>query len=392
MGRSRRTRALHAAASALVAACALLALAALPGAALGAEPGGTALGDTARTGATPSGSALGATTFATLAGPPKAVCTVRDERLAELSGLAAGDSQWYAVADGGSSLKVHVLDRSCAVQEVITGAIDPYDVEDLALARDGTLWLADTGDNSSQRDTVAVHTLRPDGTALLHRLTYPDGKHDAEALLLGPSGVPHIVTKNVLGTADVYRPKARLRSPGPTPLVKVAEVTIPSSDTPGGPVGSASSALVTGGAVNVDGSVIALRTYTDAYLYPAPDGHLVEALGRDPVRIPLPREPQGEAIAFTPDGTLLSAGEGGGQPIRAVPGAVAKAHAAGARSAERRAADGNGQAGSGQPAASAADERREADKAGLAPVPGFIVAASVVGLVYAGWSWYRRRS
>ncbi len=389
MGRSHRPRAFHAATSALVAACTLLALVALPGAALVAGPGGTALADTARTGATPSGNALGATT---LAAPPKAVCTVRDERLAELSGLAAGASHWYAVADGGSSLKVYVLDRSCAVRHVITGAIDPYDVEDLALASDGTLWLADTGDNSLQRDTVAVHTLRPDGTARLHRLTYPDGKHDAEALLLGPSGVPHIVTKTVLGTAEVYRPKARLRSPGPTPLVKVAEVTIPSSDTPGGPVGSASSALVTGGAVNVDGSVIALRTYTDAYLYPAPDGHLVEALRRDPVRIPLPREPQGEAIAFTPDGTLLSAGEGGEQPIRAVSGAVAKAHAAGARSAERRAADGNGQAGPGQPAASAADERREADKAGLAPVPGFIVAASVVGLLYAGWSWYRRRS
>ncbi|MPY97189.1 MAG: hypothetical protein GEU97_04210 [Actinophytocola sp.] len=337
--------------------------------------------------ATPA-NALEATTRAA---PPKAVCTVRDDRLAELSGLAAGASQWYAVADGGSSLKVYVLDRSCTVRKVITGAIDPYDVEDLALANDGTLWLADTGDNSAKRDTVAVHTLRPDGTARLHRLTYPDGKHDAEALLLGPSGVPHIVTKTLLGTAEVYRPKARLRSPGPTPLVKVAEVTIPSSDTPGGPVGSASSALVTGGAVNADGSVIALRTYTDAYLYPAPDGHLVEALGREPVRIRLPREPQGEAITFTPDGTLLSAGEGGGQPIRAVPGAVAKAHAAEARAAERRATDGNG-AGPGQPAAAGADERREADKAGLAPIPGFIVAASVVGLVYAGWSWYRRRS
>lgn len=379
MGRSRKPRPLRAAASALVAVCTALALVALPGA---------ALGDTARTRAT-TGGALGATA---LAASPKTVCTVRDERLSELSGLAADASQWYAVADGGSSLRVYVLDRSCAVRKVITGGIDPYDVEDLALANDGTLWLADTGDNSAKRDTVAVHMLRPDGTAQLHRLTYPDGTHDAEALLLGPSGVPHIVTKNVLGTAKVYRPKTALRSPGPTPLVKVAEVSIPSSDTPGGPVGSASSALVTGGAVNIDGSVIALRTYTDAYLYPAPDGHLVEALQREPVRIPLPNEPQGEAIAFTPDGTLLSGGEGDGQPIRAVPGAVAKADAAGTRAAERRAADGNGQAGPGQPAAAAADDRREADKAGLAPVPGFIVAASVVGLVYAGWSWYRRRS
>lgn len=375
MDRSRKPRAFRAAVPALVAACTAIALVVLPGLALADTPSSDAAG----VGVAQARSALAAAPRAAAA--PKPLCTMRDERLTELSGLAADASQWYAIADGGSSLKVYVLDRSCTVRNVITGGIDPYDVEDLALANDGTLWLADTGDNSAERDTVAVHTLRPDGTARLHRLTYPDGKHDAEALLLGPSGVPHIVTKNVLGTSKVYRPDARLRSPGPTPLVKVAEVDIPSSDTPGGPVGGASSALVTGGAVNVDGSVIALRTYTDAYLYPAPNGHLVEALDRDPVRIPLPNEPQGEAIAFTPDGALLSAGEGSGVPIRAVPGAVAKAHAAAARAA----------AGNGQPAAAEADERRAADEAGLAPVPGFIVAASVVGLVYAGWSWYRRR-
>jgi hypothetical protein len=51
----------------------------------------------------------------------------------------------------------------------------------------------------------------------------------------------------------------------------------------------------------------------------------VTALRGTPVRVPLPGEPQGEAIAFTPDGTLLSGSEtrGGvrGQ-IRAVPGAA----------------------------------------------------------------------
>lgn len=232
---------------------------------------------------------------AVAAGKPTPVCTVDDPRLTELSGLAADGTNIYAVNDGGIKLKVFLLDGSCSVRTVITGDIDPYDVEDLAVANDGTLWLGDTGDNSLQRDTVAVHTLRPDGTARLYRLTYPDGRHDAEALLLGPSGVPYIVTKNVLGTAGVYRPTGPLRSPGPTPLTQVAEVTIPASSTKGGPAGAASAALVTGGAVSRDGSVVALRTYTDAYLYPASDGDIVAALSRQPVRIPLPREPQGEA-------------------------------------------------------------------------------------------------
>ena len=83
--------------------------------------------------------------------------------------------------------------------------------------------------------------------------------------------------------------------------------------------------LVTGAAAMSDGSVIALRTYTDAYLYPVPDGDVAKALAGDPVRVPLPNEPQGEAIAFDPDGTLLSASEGAGTPIRAVAGAAALA-------------------------------------------------------------------
>jgi hypothetical protein len=51
----------------------------------------------------------------------------------------------------------------------------------------------------------------------------------------------------------------------------------------------------------------------------------VAALAGTPVRVPLPGEPQGEAIAFGPDGTLLSGSETRGGvlgEIRAVPGAV----------------------------------------------------------------------
>ena len=78
----------------------------------------------------------------------------------------------------------------------------------------------------------------------------------------------------------------------------------------------AGSILVTGGAVSADGRVVAVRTYTDVYLYPAPDGDIAAALtGATPVRVPMPNQPQGEAIAFTPDGDLLSASEANGGPL-----------------------------------------------------------------------------
>ena len=264
---------------------------------------------------------------------PVAQCVVQDNRLAELSGLAADAGASYAVADGGRRLQVLVLRRDCTVQRVITAAVDPYDVEDLALDRNGRLWLADTGDNDRRRETIALHVLAQDGSApLLYRLTYPDGPHDAEALLLDRDGVPYVVTKEALGSSGVYRPAAALAVPGPTPLELVTRVRFSRTSTPGGPVAGVGSMLVTGGATSADGRVVALRTYTDAYLFDVGDADLVTALGREPIRVPLPDEPQGEAIAFEPDGTLLSGSEradAGPQPIRAVPGAAALVPATG---------------------------------------------------------------
>lgn len=264
---------------------------------------------------------------------PQTRCAVADPRLEELSGLAVTGGDVWAMADGGRRVAVHRLDPDrCTVLGTRTAPVDPYDAEDLAVAADGTLWVADTGDNDRRRATVAVIVVPPpesdhQGPAALHRLTYPDGPHDAEALLLGADGVPTIVTKDV-GAAGVYRPEGPLAGPGPTPLVRVGDLVLPTSDTVGGPVGGLGSRTVTGGATSADGRVVALRTYTDAWLYPAPDRDVVAALRRPPVRVPLPGEPQGEAIAFTADGTLLSGSESRGGAVgqlRAVPGAVALA-------------------------------------------------------------------
>jgi hypothetical protein len=70
--------------------------------------------------------------------------------------------------------------------------------------------------------------------------------------------------------------------------------------------------MVTGGAVAADGRLLVLRTYTDAYVWPAPDGDLEAALRTgDPRRIPLPATPQGEGVAVSPDGrALLTSTEG----------------------------------------------------------------------------------
>lgn len=135
---------------------------------------------------------------------------------------------------------------------------------------------------------------------------------------------------------------------------------------------------MTGGATSADGTVVALRTYTDAYLYPAPDGDVAAALRRDPVRIPLPDEKQGEAIAFDPDGTLLSASEGTGQPVRALRNAAALVSPQ---------SPGSPSAG----AESGADSGAAQDNGGVPILPA---AGIAVAVVLAGWfllSRLRRR-
>ncbi|WP_086838087.1 esterase-like activity of phytase family protein [Amycolatopsis kentuckyensis] len=319
---------------------------------------------------------FGGSVPASAAEAPQPLCTMKDSRIGELSGLVSDGSKLYAINDGGSKVQVFVLGRDCKVQKVLTDKTDPFDVEDLARTPDGTLWLSDTGDNQKGRLTVALLEMNPQGKVTLHRLRYPDGQHDTEALIMDKAGTPYLITKDILGEARVYRPSGPLASPGPTTLEKVGTVKIASTDTQGGPVGSIGSVLVTGGASTADGTAVALRTYTDAYVYAAPDGDVLAALQRNPVRIPLPGEKQGEAIAFDPDGTLISGSEGVGQPLRTVPGAAALAASAAPSS-------------DGTPASSAAGEAP--DGGGVPVLPAAGIAVAVVGLGWFGFSRVRRR-
>ncbi|MGE0840296.1 hypothetical protein [Pseudonocardia sp.] len=281
---------------------------------------------------------LGGAGTALAADPPPGVrthCTVDDPRLAELSGLVvdgpADKPVVWAVSDGGRRTAAYAIDPvTCAVTGSRTAATDPFDAEDVARGPAGALWVADIGDNRLARQSVAIVTLPETGASKLYRLSYPDGPHDAEALLVGTDGVPVIVTKDAVGPAGVYRTPGPLTGTGPTAMQRVGDVSLPASDTPGGPLGGIGSRLVTGGSVSPDGRTVALRSYTDAWLYPvaAPGdaAAVVEALKATPTRIPLPDEPQGEAVALDAGGALWSGSETrGGTPgaLRSVDGAVA---------------------------------------------------------------------
>src|SRR5947208_2796654 len=146
--------------------------------------------------------------------PGQPVCSIQDDRLVRLTGLAATDTGYAVVnnsPDGNVAMRVSFVNQQCRYQRSVGYPVGARDPQDLAVAPDGTLWIADTGDNptgANHRTTIAVWKLAPgtNGEPVRYRLAYPDGAHDAEALLLTGAGIPVVVTKETGGVAGLYIP------------------------------------------------------------------------------------------------------------------------------------------------------------------------------------------
>jgi len=277
----------------------------------------------AAVGVAPAEPAVAATTAAT----GETVCTVDDDRAVELSGLVATDEGYVSIVDSrpnSADVLIVYLDRSCRVVRTQGYPTSPRDPEDLAVAPDGALWVADIGDNitaPSRRQTIALWRIPPGGgTPLIHRLTYPDGPHDAEALLFAADGSPVVVTKELGTVSYVYQATRPLEPNTQTgvPMRLVGEFR-PTATLPSGDLGRVGELLVTGAATAPDRTRVALRTYTAAYEWDVPDGDVAKAITQGTPRITaLPDEPQGEAIAYTVDGQafLTISDATGPTPIR----------------------------------------------------------------------------
>ncbi|MEV0809168.1 hypothetical protein [Micromonospora sp. NPDC050200] len=300
------------------------------------------------------------------------VCQVRDGRLTEISGMVATDAGFVVVNDSADEeprRRIFFLDGACVVVRTVPYPSRPRDTEDLALGADGTIWVADIGDNDRSRQTIAVWKLAPGGgRPALHRLAYPDGPHDAEALLLAGDGRPVIVTKQG-GAAGLYAPATALRPGETVPLAKVGQVRLPDTTT-SNPFSFLGRAVVTGGATAPDGRRVVLRTYADAFEFDVTGGDVVAALTTGRPRItPLPDEPQGESITYSRDGrSLLTVSETADQPPGTRPTILRYTLTAAAPATTRTAT----------PAPTAA--RATDDRADLGDITSVIVVAGVVGL------------
>ena len=242
----------------------------------------------------------------TAAAPPsdegRVVFRFQDPAIVEASGLVVQDGLFLTTNDSGDSGRVFAVDPDTGgTAGVTTWASEPQDVEALAPAGAGEVWVGDIGDNLEERDSIQV-TRVPVGTGdreepgTSYDLVFPGPARDAETLLSNPeTGRLFVASKEIFGAA-LFAAPAELSPDGPNKLRRVGPtLTFP-----------------TDGAFFPDGRHLVIRNYSQAVVYTFPVLERVAALK-------LPDQQQGEAIAVSSDDRVFVTSEGRSQAVMEVP-------------------------------------------------------------------------
>lgn len=238
------------------------------------------------------------TTSAALAAPWSEVsrlCVVQDARITENSGMSRSTyarSVLFVHNDSGGGPQFFVIDTDCRTKAVfdVPGA-PAKDWEDMASGPGHALWFGDIGGSRIEVDVVRVQEPRRLRSRSLgytsYQLTYPDGAHNAEGLMVRPrNGRLFVITKAPSG-AGVYRAPKELDPDHPNELTRVADA----------------GQGLSGADFSRSGSMFVLRGYKAAFVY--------TGLADEPTKIRLPEgHTFGEAVTFTRGGALIFGAEG----------------------------------------------------------------------------------
>lgn len=248
--------------------------------------------------------------------------------LTELSGIAASRNNpgvlWvhndrnrdklYAVGTNGQLLATFSLGKDVSDMEDI--ALGPGPIPELDY-----VYCGDIGDNGSTRGSIRVYRAAEPAVypyfaanppvkdfSIVEKvtLTYPDGSHNAEALLCDPlTGDLYVATKQ-LNVSRLYRlERARFQDGATAMLEFVQQIAFNE---------------VSSGDISPDGREILLRQENFARVWRrAPGQSIADALAGPPFDAPvigMPIEPNGEGIAFHGRGLgYYTVSEGQGPPI-----------------------------------------------------------------------------
>lgn len=250
---------------------------------------------------------------------------IRTELLDEVSGIVASRRQTDVLwaHDDGDASYVYAIRPSGELVARVRFPAEVRDTEDIAIGpgpREGQdyLYLGDTGDNDENRPEIRIirfpePTLESSRSAELAvpeveelRLTYPDGPHNAEALMIDPLTGDLLIATKEKKRARLYVARAGSLDRGSvTVLERLTAVKC---------------ANITGGDISQDGSLIVLRRENRGWLWSRQAGQSVaEALSRKPRGILVRAAVQGangESIALCGNGRgYYTISEGAHEPI-----------------------------------------------------------------------------
>lgn len=233
--------------------------------------------------------------------------TIGENSVKELSGVAASTTMPNVVwsHEDGNRTKIYAFTTAGATRgEVNLTGVTTTDLEDIAVAPctgGSCVYVADIGDNTLVRTAVQIYEY-PEPSAIngtvsvaptKYDIAYPDGAHNSEALFVDPrDGKSYAITKQTTTPSTVF---LLPRTAGATATASSAgTLAIPSGDK-----------QVTAADLHTDscGTKLAIRTYDALYeIKGAPDATVAQLLAAPLVKVPVPQETQGEAVAYAPDG------------------------------------------------------------------------------------------
>lgn len=249
-------------------------------------------------------------------GTAEQVGKITDSSLTEISGMTASrlsPGVFWVHNDSGDKARIYAVNLTgkLLAKFDVAGA-ENRDWEDIASGpgADGkpALYIADTGDNNRRRETPAIYRVREPqisgnkksatDPAEAFPFSYPDGKHDCEAIFVDPAnGQIYFVTKTLKDECAVYRYPLPLRANQKVTLEKVGGQKIKSVTQ---------LRMVTGAGTSPDGSRVVIRTYFGAFELQRTKGKAFETIfDSEPTALTVPLMGQAEAITYSADGKSI---------------------------------------------------------------------------------------
>ena len=236
--------------------------------------------------------------------------------MSEVSGITASrlsPGVFWVHNDSGDKARIYAINiKGKLLAKFDVPNTENIDWEDIASGpgADGkpALYIAETGDNDRKHETSTIYrVLEPHigsekksatEPAEAFPFSYPDGKHDCEAILVDPmSGQIYFVTKTLAGEGGVYRYPMPLKANQKVIVEKVSGKKIKSITQ---------LRMVTSAAVSPDGSRVVIRTYFGAFEWQRAKGKAFATIfDSEPASISVPLMKQAEAICYTADGQAI---------------------------------------------------------------------------------------